>query len=58
MPRRVVIGVGIADYPFHSAGNTWAFLQWVLGFRAAGWDMRVDIPLMNTYTIATHGHVD
>jgi hypothetical protein len=38
MPRRIVIGVGIASYPLHSAGNTWAFLQWVLGFRAAGWD--------------------
>jgi hypothetical protein len=39
MPRRVVIGVGIASYPVHAAGNTWAFLQWVLGFRAAGWDV-------------------
>jgi hypothetical protein len=39
MPRRVVIGVGIASYPLHAAGNTWAFLQWVLGFRAAGWDV-------------------
>ena len=36
MPRRVVIGVGIASYPLHAAGNTWAFLQWVLGFRAGG----------------------
>ena len=39
MPRRIVIGVGIASYPLHAAGNTWAFLQWVLGFRAAGWDV-------------------
>src|ERR1700722_2676879 len=39
MPRRAVIGVGIASYPLHAAGNTWAFLQWVLGFRAAGWDV-------------------
>ena len=37
--RRIVIGVGIASYPLHAAGNTWAFLQWVLGFRAAGWDV-------------------
>jgi hypothetical protein len=46
MPRRIVIGVGIASYPLHAAGNTWAFLQWVLGFRAAGWDvwMVEDIP--------------
>src|SRR5271154_6141874 len=39
MPRRVVIAVGIASYPLHAAGNTWAFLQWVLGFRQAGWDV-------------------
>lgn len=39
MPRRIVIGVGIASYPLHAAGNTWAFLQWVLGFRQAGWDV-------------------
>jgi len=38
MPR-VVIGVGIASYPLHAAGNTWAFLQWVLGFCAAGWEV-------------------
>jgi hypothetical protein len=46
MPRRVVIGVGIASYPLHAAGNTWAFLQWVLGFRQAGWDvwMVEDVP--------------
>ena len=39
MPRRVIIGVGLASYPMHSAGNTWAFMQWVLGFRQAGWDV-------------------
>ena len=46
MPRRVVIAVGIASYPLHAAGNTWAFLQWVLGFRQAGWDvwMVEDVP--------------
>jgi len=46
MPRRVVIGVGIASYPLHAAGNTWAFLQWVLGFRQAGWDVHIveDVP--------------
>jgi hypothetical protein len=45
MPR-IVIGVGIAAYPLHAAGNTWAFLQWVLGFRAAGWDVWIveDVP--------------
>jgi hypothetical protein len=41
-----MIGVGIGSYPLHSAGNTWAFLQWVLGFRQAGWDvwMVEDVP--------------
>jgi hypothetical protein len=39
MPRRAIIGVGIASYPLHAAGNTWAFLQWVLAFRDAGWDV-------------------
>jgi hypothetical protein len=47
MPRRVVIGVGIASYPLHAAGNSWAFLQWMLGFREAGWDawMVEDVPM-------------
>src|SRR5271170_7040333 len=46
MPRRVVIGVGIAAYPRFAAGITWTFLQWVLAFRAAGWDvwMVEDVP--------------
>jgi hypothetical protein len=46
MPRRVVLGVGIASYPLNAAGNTWAFLQWVLGFREAGWEvwMVEDVP--------------
>lgn len=39
MAKKVVIGVGIASYPVAAAGNTWAFLQWALGFRAAGWDV-------------------
>ena len=39
MPRRVVIGVGLASHPLNAAGNTWAFLQWVLGFRQAGWEV-------------------
>ncbi len=47
MSRRVIVGVGIASYPLHAAGNTWAFLQWVLGFRAAGWEDWIveDVPL-------------
>src|SRR5476651_941002 len=47
MPRRVIIGGGIASYPLHAAGNMWVFLQWVLGFRQAGWDvwMVENVPL-------------
>jgi hypothetical protein len=39
MPRRIVIGVGIASYPLNAAGTTWVFLQWVFAFRDAGWDV-------------------
>jgi hypothetical protein len=39
MPRRVIVGVGIASYPLNAAGITWSFLQWVLGFREADWDV-------------------
>jgi hypothetical protein len=39
MPRRVIIGVGIASHPVNAAGNIWVFLQWALGFRQAGWDV-------------------
>jgi hypothetical protein len=39
MARKIIIGVGIANYPVAAAGNTWAFLQWALAFRDAGWDV-------------------
>ncbi len=39
MPRRAVIAVGVASHPVAAAGNTWAFLQWVLGFRELGWEI-------------------
>ncbi len=55
MPRRVIIGVGIASYPLHAAGNTWAFLQWVLGFRAAGWDVWIVEDLPRTKCIDGEG---
>jgi hypothetical protein len=41
VPRRALIGVGIASHPLHAAGNTWAFLQWVLSFKESGWDVWV-----------------
>lgn len=31
--------MGIAGHPVAAAGNTWAFLQWVLGFKEAGWEV-------------------
>lgn len=38
MPK-IVIGVGIAGHPIAAAGNSWAFLQWVLGFKDLGWEV-------------------
>ena len=55
MPRRVIIGVGIASYPLHAAGNTWAFLQWVLGFREAGWDVWMVEEVSRAKCIDAHG---
>ena len=55
MPRRVVIGVGIASYPLHAAGNTWAFLQWALGFRQAGWDIWIVEEVHASECIDAHG---
>ena len=54
MPRRALIGVGIASHPLHAAGNTWAFLQWVLAFREAGWDVWMVEDLAAAKTIDTH----
>jgi len=56
MPRRVVIGAGIASYPLHAAGNTWAFLQWVLGFRQAGWDVWMVEDVASAKCIDADGH--
>lgn len=41
MKRKAVIGVGIAAYPVSGAGITWLYLQWALGFRELGWDVRL-----------------
>ncbi|MDX6767218.1 MAG: hypothetical protein SFU85_10560 [Candidatus Methylacidiphilales bacterium] len=38
MPR-IVIAVGFAGHPIAAAGNSWFFLQWVLGFRDLGWEV-------------------
>jgi hypothetical protein len=35
-PRRVIIAGAIAHHPLGGGGNAWAFLQYVLGFRALG----------------------
>ncbi|MBI4515282.1 MAG: hypothetical protein HY699_05630 [Deltaproteobacteria bacterium] len=35
-PRRVMIAGALAHHPLGGAGNAWAFLQYVLGFRALG----------------------
>src|SRR5512140_2719165 len=38
MSKRVMIAGAIAAHPLGGAGNTWAFLQYVLGFRRLGFD--------------------
>jgi hypothetical protein len=39
MARRVLFSGSIAGHPVGYGGNTWAFLQWVLGFRRLGFDV-------------------
>lgn len=39
MVPKIVISVGIAAQPIAAAGNMWYSLNWVLGFREAGWDV-------------------
>jgi hypothetical protein len=50
--RKAVICVGIASHPISAAGNSWAFLQWALGFRELGWDVWI------VESIASRGCVD
>jgi len=37
--KRAVVGVGVAGFPRHAAGNSWAFLQWATGLREMGWEV-------------------
>jgi hypothetical protein len=38
MTRRIMIAGAIARHPLGGAGNTWAFLQYVLGFQRLGFE--------------------
>src|SRR4029077_18111998 len=38
MPKRVMIAGAIAHHPLGGAGNTWAFLQYILGFQRLGFE--------------------
>lgn len=38
MPKRIMIAGAIAHHPLGGAGNAWAFLQYVLGFRRLGFE--------------------
>jgi hypothetical protein len=38
MARRILIAGALAQHPLGGAGNAWAFLQYVLGFRRLGFD--------------------
>lgn len=39
MSKRILISGAIACHPVYGAGNSWAFLQYVLGFRKLGFDV-------------------
>jgi hypothetical protein len=39
MPSRIMISGAIGAHPLFGAGNSWAFLQYVLGFRELGFDV-------------------
>jgi hypothetical protein len=39
MPKRIMISGAIACHPLFGAGNTWAFMQYVLGFRNLGFEV-------------------
>jgi hypothetical protein len=38
MAKRVMISGAIASHPLYGAGNSWAFLQYILGFRNLGFE--------------------
>src|SRR5437762_4138916 len=38
MPKRIMIAGAVAHHPLGGAGNAWAFLQYVLGFRRLGFE--------------------
>lgn len=39
MAKRIMIAGALASHPIGGAGNAWAFLQYVLGFRQLGFDV-------------------
>jgi len=39
MRPRILIAGSIESHPLCGGGNTWAFLQYILGFRRLGFDM-------------------
>ena len=38
MPKRIIVAGAIEAHPLCGGGNTWAFLQYVLGFRRLGFE--------------------
>src|SRR5687767_2865066 len=38
MAKRIIVAGSIESHPLAGAGNTWAFLQYVLGFRRLGFE--------------------
>src|SRR5262245_18606112 len=39
IPKRILFAGSIAGHPIGYGGHTWAFLQWILGFRRLGYEV-------------------
>ena len=39
LAKRILFSGSIAGHAVGYGGNTWAFLQWILGFRRLGFDV-------------------
>jgi len=55
LKKRAVVGVGVAGFPKHAAGNSWAFLQWATGLRELGWEVWITESLLAKELIDREG---
>ncbi|MDD2676032.1 MAG: hypothetical protein PHP75_00975 [Methylacidiphilaceae bacterium] len=56
MGGKAIITTAFAHYPRNSAGVTWTFLQWALGFRLSGWDTWLVEELPASACVDAAGH--